>query len=60
MSKKSYKLVVGVVGGLATIASAVVAYLDINNTPAIIAAIGIANTAIAEAAALFVVDVPEA
>lgn len=56
MSKKMYKLILGIVGGFSTVCSAVVAYCDINNTPAIIAAIGVANTAIAEICALFVTD----
>ena len=54
MSKKTYNLVVGVLGGLSAIAGAVVDYLQIANTPAIIAAIVIANTAAVEICNLFV------
>ncbi len=54
MSKKTYNLVVGVLGGVSAIAGAVVAYLQVENTPAIIAAIGIANTAAVEICNLFV------
>lgn len=56
MSKAMYKLVIGVAGGVAAIASAVVAYAQPENTPAIIAAVGIANTAVAEICALFVIE----
>lgn len=55
MSKKTYKLVVGVCGGITSIIGAVVAYIDVNNTPAIIAAVGVVNTAITEVCSLFVV-----
>lgn len=53
MSKKLYNLVVGVVGGVAAIASAVVVYFDPSYCEAIVASIGIASTATAEIASLF-------
>lgn len=56
MSKKMYQLVSGVIGGVCAIASAVVAYVNPSYTPAIIASIGIAQTAIIEVCALFVKD----
>jgi len=59
MSKAMYKLVVGVVGGIVAIATAVVSYIQIENTPAIVASIGIVNTAIVEICSLFVKDVSE-
>lgn len=54
MSKKTFNLVVGISGGIAAIASAVVAYAEPAFTPAIIGAIGIAETAITEICSLFV------
>lgn len=54
MSKKTYNLIVGILGGVSAIATAVVSYLQPSNTPAIIAAIGIMNTAIVEVCSLFV------
>ena len=54
MSKKVFNLVVGVSGGIAAIASAVVAYAEPAFTPAIIGAIGIVETAITEICSLFV------
>lgn len=54
MSKKTFNLVVGVSGGIAAIASVVVAYFEPNYTPAIIGAIGIVETAITEICSLFV------
>ena len=54
MSKKVFNLVVGVSGGVGAIASAVVAYIQPSYTPAIIASIGIVETAITEICSLFV------
>ena len=54
MSKKTFNLIVGVSGGIGAIASAVVAYIQPLYTPAIIASIGIAETAITEICSLFV------
>lgn len=54
MSKKVFNLVVGISGGIAAIASAVVAYVEPAFTPAIIGAIGIAETATTEICSLFV------
>jgi hypothetical protein len=54
MSKKLYKWIVGVTGGLAAIASASVAYFEPSYSPAIIGSIGIVETAITEICALFV------
>ena len=54
MSKKVFNLVVGVTGGVAAIASAVVAYVQPAYTPQIVAAIGIGSTAVTEICSLFV------
>ena len=54
MSKKVFNLVVGISGGIAAIASAVVAYVEPAFTPAIIGAIGIVETATTEICSLFV------
>ena len=54
MSKKTYNLVIGVLGGLCAVASAVVAYMSIENSPLIIASIGIGQTAVSEICSLFV------
>ena len=54
MSKKVFNLIVGISGGVATIASAVVAYLNPAYEPAIIASIGVAETAIVEICSQFV------
>jgi hypothetical protein len=56
MSKKTFNLVVGISGGIAAIASAVVAYAEPAFTPAIIGSIGIAETATTEICSLFVKD----
>ena len=53
MSKKTYNLIVGILGGGAAIATAIVSYVQLGNTPAIIAAVGIANTAAVEVCSLF-------
>ena len=54
MSKRVYNLVVGVTGGISAIASAVVAFFQPAYTPAIVGAIGIAETAVVEICSLFV------
>lgn len=54
MKKKTYELIVGVTGGVATIASAVVAFLQPAYTVQIIAAIGIVSTAVSEVCSLFI------
>lgn len=54
MSKKTYTLVSAVTGGVAAIASAVVAYVQPAYTVPIVASIGIASTAIIDIAGQFV------
>lgn len=54
MSKKVFNLVTGVVGGVATIATTVVAFFNPAYEPAIIGAIGIVSTATIEVCSLFV------
>ncbi len=54
MSKKVFNLVVGVSGGVAAIASAVVTYIQPAYATAIVAAIGVAETAAVEICSLFV------
>ena len=54
MSKKVFNLIVGVSGGIATIASAVVAFFDPAYETAIIASIGVVETAIVEICSKFV------
>lgn len=54
MSKKMFNLVVGVTGGVAAIASAVVTYMQPAYAVQIVAAIGIGSTAVAESCSLFV------
>lgn len=54
MSKKTYNLVVGISGGIATIASAIIAFLDPAYESAIIASIGVVETAIVEICSKFV------
>lgn len=54
MSKKTFNLVVGISGGVATIASAVVAFLDPAYESAIVASIGVVETAIVEICSKFV------
>lgn len=48
-----FNLITGISGGVATIASAVVAYIQPVYTPAIIGAVGIVETAIVEICSLF-------
>ena len=54
MSKKTFNLVVGISGGVATIASAIVAFINPAYEPAIIASIGVVETAIVEICSKFV------
>ncbi len=54
MNKKTYELIVGINGGVATIACAVVAFIHPDITVQIVAGIGIVSTAINEVCALFV------
>lgn len=54
MKKKTFNLVVGITGGVATIASAVVTFLSPAYAVQIVAGIGIASTAVSEACALFI------
>lgn len=54
MTKKVYNLIVGVLVGICAIANAIVAYINPDYTPIIIASIGIAETAIVEICSLFV------
>lgn len=54
MSKKTFNLVVGISGGIATVASAIVAFLDPAYESAIIASIGVVETAVVEICSKFV------
>lgn len=54
MSKKLFNLIVGISGGVAAIASALVTYFDPSYAPAIVGGIGIAETAVVEICNLFV------
>jgi hypothetical protein len=54
MSKKTFNLIVGVTGGIATVACAIVAFFDPAYESAIIASIGVAETAIVEICTKFV------
>ena len=54
MKKKTFNLVVGVSGGVAAIASAVVTYAQPACAVQIVAAIGVASTAVTEICSLFV------
>ena len=54
MSKKTFNLVMGIVGGAAAIASAVVTYAQPVYAVQIVAAIGIVSTAASEVCSLFV------
>lgn len=53
MSKKAFNLAVAIVGGITSIAGAIVAFIEPPFTSAIIAAIGIADTAVIEILSLF-------
>ena len=54
MSKKVFNLIVGISGGVATIACALVAFFDPAYESAIIASIGVVETAIVEICSKFV------
>lgn len=54
MTKKVYKLVVACIGAAATVASAIVTYIEPANATAIVAAIGVVATAAVEVCDLFV------
>lgn len=54
MSKKTFNLVVGILGGISAIASAVVAYAQPPYFTAIVASIPVAETAIVEICSKFV------
>lgn len=53
MSEKVFKLITAISGAVTTAGAAVVAYIEPSYTPAIVAAIGIVNTAIVEICSLF-------
>lgn len=54
MKKKTFNLIAGVTGGVAAIASAVVTFVQPAYAVQIVAAIGIASTAVTEVCSLFV------
>lgn len=54
MSKKTFNLVIGILGGVAAITSAVVTYIQPEFAVQIVAGIGIASTAVTEICSLFV------
>lgn len=54
MKLKTYELVICITGGIATIASGLVAYFNPAYSGAIVSAIDIASTAIASICALFI------
>ena len=54
MKKKTFNLIVGVTGGVAAIASAVVTFIQPVYAVQIVAAIGIVSTAVTEVCSLFV------
>lgn len=56
MSKKTFNLVVGVIGGVSAIAVAVVTYCEPANAAAINASIPIASTAVIEICSKFTKD----
>jgi len=56
MNKKTKMLISGIVGGLGTIASAVIAYINPEYCVAIIASIGIVETATNEILNLFTAE----
>lgn len=56
MSKKLYRLIVGISGGAAAIAVAVVTYLDPAYAGAVNSSIAVAEAAVAEICSLFVKD----
>ena len=54
MSKKTFALVTSVTGAIAAAASAIVTYIQPENAAAIVAAVGVASTAVMECCNLFV------
>lgn len=54
MSKKLFTLITSIVGAVSAAASAIIGYIHPSGTTAIIASIGVANTAIMEILNLFV------
>ena len=56
MTKKIYNLIVGIIGGLSTIAVAFVTYVEPSNAVGINSAIGIGCTALIEICSKFVKD----
>lgn len=54
MSKKVFNLVIGIVGGISAIGSAIVTYFNPEYAVQIVASIGIGATAINEICSLFV------
>ena len=54
MKKKTFNLIVGITGGIATIASAVVTFFNPAYAVQTVAAIGVASTAVTEICSLFV------
>ncbi len=54
MKKKTFNLVAGVTGGVAAIASAVVTFVQPVYAAQIVAAVGVASTAVTEVCSLFV------
>jgi hypothetical protein len=53
MQKKTFNLIVGISGGVAAIAEAVVAFINPAYTPAIVASIGVAEAAVVEICSIF-------
>lgn len=54
MKKRTFNLIVGITGGVAAVASAVVTYISPSFAVPTVAAIGIASTAVTEICSLFV------
>ena len=54
MSKRTFNLVVGITGAVAAAASAIVVFIAPPAAPAIVASIGVAETAITEICSKFV------
>ena len=54
MTKSVFNLVTGIVGGVSAIASAIVTFFQPSYAPAIVACIGIVDTAVIEGCSLFV------
>lgn len=54
MSEKTFNLVVGIAGGVQAIACAVCAFIGFPLAPAVVAAVGVAETAVVEICSKFV------